>query len=329
MTSEPSRRTGDARQEAAEPRRDNYTRDRFRWLDQVAADPELPASAFKVAYAIATGLRRDSGTTTLASNDTTTDNIRELWIGVREIAAKIAMSFGTVAGMVRRLEERGHLQMDHGKPGRGHAHHYRLIGKDQPAEQLKDQPPEHYENQKDQPPEHFGKEKISRLHTNVQPAEQNPFVPLKEIPIEERVSRLDLGDEDSGRRSGSQNRTTEVDSDFEEWYRNFPKHVAKAAALKAYRAARKKATPAELLQGAMRYAAERQGKDQNFTAYPASWLNAGRWTDEASAPTGTTVDMDGNPVDYRPPPQNRQQRRSHLAEAMADIRLSLNEEDGI
>ena len=143
-------------------KRDDYTRDRLRWLDQVAADPELPASAFKVAYAIATQLKRNSGTVTVmsAATDETAD-VRELWLGVREIAARIAMSFGTVAAMVRRLEQRGHLQMDRGRPGRGHSHHYRLIEKDQPAEQLKDQSAEQYRKRKDQPAEHFEREKIS------------------------------------------------------------------------------------------------------------------------------------------------------------------------
>jgi hypothetical protein len=46
-------------------KRDEYTKDRFDWLDQVAADSDLPASAFKVAYAIATSLWRQKGTVTL------------------------------------------------------------------------------------------------------------------------------------------------------------------------------------------------------------------------------------------------------------------------
>ena len=74
-----------------------------------------------------------------------------------------------------------------------------------------------------------------------------------------------------------------ITSDFENWYRQYPRHIGKLKAEKAYIGivSKKKATPAELLAGAMRYAAERAGQDSKFTPYPASWLNAGRWQDEA------------------------------------------------
>jgi hypothetical protein len=305
-------------------RGDEYTRDRFRWLDQVAADPELPASAFKVCYAIATALKRNSGTTTLVSSTDTSDNVREVWLGVREIANKIAMSFGTVAAMVRRLEQRGHLQMDHGKPGRGHSHHYRLVTKDQPAEQLKDQPAEHYQNTKDQPAEHFGREKISRLHTNVQPAEQNPSVPLFDIPIEERKTPVVVSDQKGPRPSKVEDHS-EIDAAFERFYRQYPKHVAKAAALKAYRTVVTKglATPEELLVAALRYGEERSGQDSKYTKHAATWLHAGCWDDEPAAPSGTVIDQHGNPVasppPTRPPPPQWGRRESNTERLMRKL----------
>jgi hypothetical protein len=115
-------------------KRDEYTKDRFAWFDQVAADAGLPASAFKVAYAIATGLWRSKGTVTLVSPQAgATDKVREAWIGTRDIADKIAMSRFTVMDMVDRLEARGHLQVTRGHRGRGHSNHYRLVGKGAPA----------------------------------------------------------------------------------------------------------------------------------------------------------------------------------------------------
>jgi DNA-binding MarR family transcriptional regulator len=312
---------GRAGQQARSSNRDDYTRDRFRWLDQVASDPDLPASAFKVAYAIATELKRNSGTTTLVSETAdTTDNIRELWLGIREIAAKIAMSVATVADMVRRLEQRGHIQMTPGKRGRGHSHHYRLVEKVQPTEQLKVQPAEHYKKPKVQQTELFGQEKFSRPDTKVQPAEQNPFVPLKEIPIGEIDSPVVASDCDHGRRQvGKQH--DDIEAHFETWYAQYPKRAAKAAALKAYRAVitKKLATPEALMAGAMRYAAERSGQDPKYTKHPATWLNAGCWADELSTPIGNTIDPDGNPV--RPPP-NRQSNSSNswLAAGMAGMR---------
>src|SRR4029077_7610099 len=121
--------------ESATPRKhDEYTKDRFDWFDQVAADPELPASAFKVAYAIGTSLWRNKGTVTLVTPQASAaDDVREAWIGTREIADKIAMSRFTVMVMVDRLEERGHLEVTRGKRGRGRSNHYRLVRKGAPA----------------------------------------------------------------------------------------------------------------------------------------------------------------------------------------------------
>jgi len=72
------------------------------------------------------------------------------------------------------------------------------------------------------------------------------------------------------------------DSAFDEWWKVYPRKVAKQDARKAYRAARKTASAERLLDGARRYRADTTRQDQ-FTAYPASWLNAGRWDDEGPA----------------------------------------------
>ncbi|WP_342711430.1 hypothetical protein AAFG13_06055 [Bradyrhizobium sp. B124] len=115
---------------ADQNKRDLYTKERFEWIDQVVADPELPASATKVAYVIATSLWRNKGSITLVSPEVTAlDNVREAWIGTREIAEKIAMSRFTVMTVVNQLQERGHLEVDRGKQGRGHSNHYRLVRK--------------------------------------------------------------------------------------------------------------------------------------------------------------------------------------------------------
>jgi hypothetical protein len=73
---------------------------------------------------------------------------------------------------------------------------------------------------------------------------------------------------------------------FERFYDAYPRHVAKGNAEKAYRRiiAHGEATPDQLLAGAMRYAAERQGQDQQYTKYPATWLNGKCWLDEAAPP---------------------------------------------
>jgi hypothetical protein len=64
--------------------------------------------------------------------------------------------------------------------------------------------------------------------------------------------------------------------------------VAKGAAAKAYRRIirNREATEAELLAGAMRYAAQRDGDDPQFTKHPATWLNGKCWMDEVSPSRG-------------------------------------------
>ncbi len=67
---------------------------------------------------------------------------------------------------------------------------------------------------------------------------------------------------------------------FEEFYRAYPRHVGKLAAETAYRVAIARATSAEILAGASRYAAATVGKDRQYIAHPATWLKAGRWADD-------------------------------------------------
>jgi hypothetical protein len=183
-------------------KRDDYTRDRFRWLDQVAADRDLPASAFKVAYAIATSLWRGKGTVTLVSDSTNpTDDVREAWIGTREIADKIAMSRFTVMTMVDRLEDNGHLEVDPGKQGRGHANHYRLVRKGAPANLLdgaqaklkgahtsllEGAQAKHSRKPKGASANLLDGEKVSPRTSRGAPTHLNPFVPSEEIPSQER-----------------------------------------------------------------------------------------------------------------------------------------------
>jgi hypothetical protein len=76
-------------------------------------------------------------------------------------------------------------------------------------------------------------------------------------------------------------------SGFAEFYRVYPLHVARGAAERAYRRIIKngEATEADLLAGAMRYAAAQDGKDPTYVKHPTTWLNGKCWLDEP-APAG-------------------------------------------
>lgn len=71
-----------------------------------------------------------------------------------------------------------------------------------------------------------------------------------------------------------------ADADFDEFWKLYPRKTAKAAAVKAWRRARKAATVEEILTGVERYAKERAGQDPKYTAHPATWLNDARWDDD-------------------------------------------------
>jgi hypothetical protein len=69
---------------------------------------------------------------------------------------------------------------------------------------------------------------------------------------------------------------------FDEFYKSYPRKAAKGAAKKAW----DKLSPEDrvrALEGALRYAND-PNRDESFTAYPATWLNAERWLDDPLPP---------------------------------------------
>jgi hypothetical protein len=73
-------------------------------------------------------------------------------------------------------------------------------------------------------------------------------------------------------------------AEFEEWWKAYPRKDSKGAAFRAYKAAKRRATPERLIEGAKAYAAQRKGQDPKYTKQPATWLNADGWNDETSGP---------------------------------------------
>lgn len=74
-----------------------------------------------------------------------------------------------------------------------------------------------------------------------------------------------------------------VESDFLDFYAAYPRHVGKEAARRAFVKTVKAGTPAaEIVEGARRYAAATAaaGTETRYVAHPATWLNAGRWSDD-------------------------------------------------
>lgn len=82
--------------------------------------------------------------------------------------------------------------------------------------------------------------------------------------------------------------------EFDQWYSRYPKKEAKENARKAFTKARRKVPLETLMAGLERYVESVKGKDRQFIALPASWLNAGRWDDEPTQAAGRTISSPWN-----------------------------------
>ena len=75
-----------------------------------------------------------------------------------------------------------------------------------------------------------------------------------------------------------------TDREFTEWWTAYPRKVAKGQAAKAYKAARKKVEADLLLSALIQQTPRITARGEEFTPYPATWLNGERWADEQPAP---------------------------------------------
>ena len=121
-----------------------------------------------------------------------------------------------------------------------------------------------------------------------EPTEENPLKePSESISIENEVSEP--------RKNASEKRHPSTpkkgqpkasEADFETWWKQYPRRVAKAAAQKAYeRIVGKRQGDRAGAHGrrtALRGRA--QGQEPQFTKHPSTWLNGACWADEPQAP---------------------------------------------
>jgi hypothetical protein len=88
------------------------------------------------------------------------------------------------------------------------------------------------------------------------------------------------------------------DSDFQAFWEAVPKKAGKGNAVKAYNAALRKADPQVILSAMVAYGASVAGKDPQFIAHPATWLNGERWLDELPQPQAARSWRDKPPEDW-------------------------------
>lgn len=90
---------------------------------------------------------------------------------------------------------------------------------------------------------------------------------------------------ESGSQTRQGNQTREgisitQDSKFDEFWSAYPRRVGKGQAKKAWQKAVKETAPEVIIEAARQFADLRQGQDQTYTPYPATWLHGERWLDQ-------------------------------------------------
>lgn len=235
---------------------DHFTRDKFTWLEQVAKDASLPPSAARVAIVLAGYLNRETG---------------DAWPSIGRLCTDLELSDRGVQKALVALLDGDHLARKTGG-GRSTTSRYSII--------LSAVKPRTDVQGIDQKPRTHVHPIEAKLRTDVHPLEQEtpnrcsqkPRTPVHPTPYRETIE-----DRDSSNLS--------LEGSFAEFYRQYPRRVSKRDAEKAYAKALKRgASPADILAGAMRYAAAREGQDRRYTAHPSTWLNGNRWEDEPEQP---------------------------------------------
>lgn len=82
----------------------------------------------------------------------------------------------------------------------------------------------------------------------------------------------------------AEERAQSAPSGFDDFWRAYPKKVARGDAVRAFAGAVRYAPEAEIIRGAMHHATERHGEDPRFTKHPATWLIKTCWRDQSSTP---------------------------------------------
>lgn len=127
----------------------------------------------------------------------------------------------------------------------------------------------------------------ARAHSKRPPQPQTPDQTDSDHATGGKVVQL-FDDKNTTQKNTHSARTRAADTPTEDpafaaFWAVYPKRVAKGAARKAWaKAIKNGADPADIILGARRYATSprRTAADPQYTAHPATWLNAERWTDE-------------------------------------------------
>jgi len=271
-----------SRDDAAPDRPASFAREKFLWLDQVCADPELTPLAFKLAYVLANLVNERQGFA---------------WPSVAHLAAKCRVTENGAKKAIRQLSERGHLSVEFGS-GRGKTNHYRWILKGANAGAVADKRDERSTTSCDRLEQRallFSAEKGATATAPIDEKRGNPGSEKGQLAFQKGATPVapTLFKEsiyDLFYRLSSPRDAQTAASAFDDFWRIYPKKVALTDAIHAFARAISRAPPEEIIRGAMRYAAERDGEDPRYTKNPATWLSKACWNDPSPPVRGLSRD---------------------------------------
>jgi hypothetical protein len=273
-----------------------FMRALFMWLQQIAADSSLPEGASRLAICLAGYVNQRS---------------RDAWPTQETLATELSVNIRTVRRTITEMDERGHLEVV--SRGWHRSNSYRPIWKDRTVVPgLDTTRPDTSARSAALKTGHLTTQDRTVGDTRPDNWRHSDRALAPSRTIDRTIERTTEGTIDSAhacesghpdrdllgdrhqskpsirkRSTTTHKRSTPKDDPegFEEFYRVYPRHASRPAAVKAYRRIiiQGEATHSELLNGAMRYAAERTGEPERFTKHPATWLNGQCWNDAPAA----------------------------------------------
>ena len=183
------------------------------------------------------------------------------WPSIARIARKCRMSDRNARRIIRRLEDGGWL-LTREQRGRNQTNRYTIQKPDKKIGQIVRADKCDTEN---------------RTNATVKPDTAMSAEPSRTVSIE--PSLFMCAEEEP---SSSQKKTDTTEEAFAAFWKIYPRKVKKPSALKAFKAALKKATAEQITASAKAYAdhCRTKGTEPGFIAHASSWLNDERWNDE-------------------------------------------------
>lgn len=124
-------------------------------------------------------------------------------------------------------------------------------------------------------------------HQHINKNEPISTIPAPPQNISGRAKRVRKQQEHPQEGKGKEGKdiSSNQDSAFERFWKEYPRREAKADALRVFEKVSEKVSPEILIAAARAYAAKKAKDDPKFTKMAATWLNKECWADEGIDPT--------------------------------------------